>query len=126
MQALKLVGVSTLFVVPSLRGSDYISMLSSAIPSLSASTSNTISSDVLPDLRSFVLVDNTSNEGRFETLMAQTKCAVDYREVFMWYSSPAEDKRISDLSRCMTKDDIINLQFTRFSIFFHIFDDVVD
>jgi hypothetical protein len=90
-------------------------MLSSAIPSLSTSKPNAILSDVLPDLRSLVLVDNTSNDSRFEASMAHMTCTVDYREVFMWHQSVAEDKYISGLSQSMTKDDVINLQFTRFS-----------
>lgn len=114
VQALKLVGVSTLFVVPSLRSSDYLSMLSSAVPSLSASTSNNVFSEMLPELRSLVLVDNTSGDGRFETALAKVKSSIDYREVFMWHQSPAEDRQMSELSKTMIKDDIINLQFTRF------------
>ena len=117
IQALKLVGVSRLFVVPNLRDSDYLSMLSSALPSLSDFTSHTISSEVLPELRSLVLVDNTTKDNRhFEAALAKMKCTINYREVFMWNRSTAEDKHIDELSQSMTKDDVINLQFTRLVI----------
>ncbi|KAF8488064.1 acyl-CoA synthetase [Gautieria morchelliformis] len=112
VQALKLVGVSALFIVPSLRGSDYLSMLSSALPSLSTSASSTIVSDVLPDLRSLVLVDNIGTGDRFEAALTRMKCTIDYRELFMWQQSAAEDKYINELSQISTKDDVINLQFT--------------
>jgi hypothetical protein len=90
-------------------------MLSSALPSISTSASSTIVSDKLPDLRSLVLVDNIGTGDRFEAALAQLKCTVDYRELFMWQQSTAEDKHINELSQIFTKDDVINLQFTRFS-----------
>ena len=91
-------------------------MLSSALPSLFTSTSSAIASELLPDLRSLVLVDNTGNDGRFETALAKMKSIIDYREVFMWQRSIAEDQQISELSKIMTKDDVVNLQFTRFDV----------
>ncbi|KAF8589110.1 acyl-CoA synthetase [Ramaria rubella] len=112
VDALKLAEVSTLFIVPSLRSSDYISMLSEAVPSLSSSPPGAISDEVLPDLRSLVLVDNLAEGYLFKTLLETLRCSIDFREIFIWQQNVREDQRISELSRSMDKGDIINLQFT--------------
>lgn len=91
-------------------------MLSSAIPSLASSSPSGISDAVLPELRSIVLLDNTSGDGRFEAALSNVKCAVDLREIFTWQQSTHEDERLREISEVMQKDDVINLQFTRYFV----------
>ncbi|KAF8512662.1 acetyl-CoA synthetase-like protein [Hysterangium stoloniferum] len=111
VSALKLAGVSTLFIVPGLRTSDYIAMLSAIVPSLTSFSPRSIAVEALPKLKSLVLVDNVFDENGFKGILTNAKCAIDFRDIFIWQDS-ALDEQIEHLERSMDKDDIINLQFT--------------
>jgi hypothetical protein len=110
---LELAGVSTLFMVPGLRTSDYVAMLSVVMPALTSFSPGSISVEALPQLKSLILVDNVFNESSFQKILSNTKCAMDFREIFVWQDS-ALDEQIAQIEQTMDKDDVINLQFTRF------------
>lgn len=111
--ALNTVGASTLVIVPTLRYSNYTSVLSSALPSLVSAKPGDIHEETLPALRRVIIVDNTSGN-EFLSHLDQMKSAIDFRELLMWQASPMEDKKIEEIMQTMDKDDVINLQFTRF------------
>lgn len=111
ISALRLVEASTLFIVPSLRGSDYISILSSIIPSILSSQPGNISAESLPHLRSLIVVDNAETFHSFKKTIEPVNSAIDFRELFVW-STSTEDAYIREVSRIMEYDDVINLQFT--------------
>ncbi|EJD05486.1 acetyl-CoA synthetase-like protein [Fomitiporia mediterranea MF3/22] len=111
ISTLKLVGVSTLVVVPRIRTSSYLTALAEAIPSLASCRAGEIQIEELPELRNILIVNNTE-DGEFNKLLRNVKCAVDFREAFEWYPSPSEVKAVDELQRAASNDDIINLQFT--------------
>ncbi|KAK7683548.1 hypothetical protein QCA50_013383 [Cerrena zonata] len=111
---LSLVGVSHLFVVPRIRSSEYIRLLSDAFPSLKGAAPGNIQEEALPDLKHLIVVDNQTSGGlsQFEREIEETKCAVDFREVLVWREGGSEDRRIKEIGETLHKDDIMNLQFT--------------
>ncbi|GJJ10529.1 hypothetical protein Clacol_004755 [Clathrus columnatus] len=111
VSALQLVEASTLFIVPGLRNSNYISLLSSVIPSISSSSPANISSEALPYLRSLVVVNNSGKKGAFKELLKPVKSAIDFRELFIW-STSVQDTYIKEVAKTMAHDETINLQFT--------------
>ncbi|KIJ39009.1 hypothetical protein M422DRAFT_210533 [Sphaerobolus stellatus SS14] len=110
--ALRLVGASTLLVVPNLRSSDYLAALLHVLPSLGSSAPDNIQTEGLPELKRLIMVDNTSDNSRFTAAMGIMKAAIDFREVFTWKPSVREDSTIVETAKIMDKDDVINLQFT--------------
>jgi len=111
--ALRLVGASTLLIVPSMRNSDYLSALLHVLPSLATTAPDNIQEEALPELRRVIIADNTSDGTRFAASLDKIKAAIDFREVFMWKPSLTEDNIIQEISKIMDSDDVINLQFTR-------------
>ncbi|UZJ56785.1 hypothetical protein CBS101457_006105 [Exobasidium rhododendri] len=66
LRSMNHVGASHLFIVPSLRSSDYVDKLLKVLPSLSSSRatsslSNSINDEACPTLRTIILIDNLSN-----------------------------------------------------------------
>ena len=109
VNTLKRVGVAHLFLVPSIRTSCYTEMFSSNFPDLRNSTPGAIREPALPDLRNLVVVDNTGETGKWEL-----RCAIDWREIMVWREDTCEGRLQKEISRSLHKDDVINLQFTRF------------
>ncbi|OCB89127.1 acetyl-CoA synthetase-like protein [Sanghuangporus baumii] len=109
---LRLVGVSTLVVVPSIRTSHYVTALAEAIPGLATCHPGEISVEDLPDLRNIVVVDNTLGSDEFRNLLQNVRCTVDFREIFEWHESAAERRAVEEFQRTATNSDVINLQFT--------------
>ncbi|KAL5498673.1 hypothetical protein ACEPAH_2028 [Sanghuangporus vaninii] len=109
---LRLVGVSTLVVVPSIRTSHYVTALVEAIPGLATCHPGEISVEDLPDLRNIVVVDNTLGSDEFRNLPQNVRCTVDFREIFEWHESAAERRAVEEFQRTATNSDVINLQFT--------------
>lgn len=122
LRSLNHVGVSVLFIVPSLRSSDYLDKLQSILPSLQgeAGHSTEISDEQCPTLRRIVLVDNMtarpkgwhsqsllSTEGKgFDFALERMKGkAVDYRSILV-----PGDNQVGE--RDIDCHDVINLQFT--------------
>lgn len=107
---MSLVSVSTLFVAPSIRSSQYLNNFSSALPSLSTASPGQISEPSLPHLRNLVVVDNGRD---YVGEMNKARCAVDFREVLVWEEGGVLEAEVQRRIAAGKKDDIINLQFTR-------------
>lgn len=110
---MNLSGVSTLFITPRLRSSDYVSLLGAAIPSITAN--RTIISDAAaPSLRNLVLVDNLSHNGiDFANEKTKLPVAIDYRELLVWREDDSSKAEVNRLANSLDNNDVINLQFTR-------------
>lgn len=114
---MNITGVSTLFVTPRLRSSNYVSLLSEALPALTQSNS-TVSDPALPALRSVVLMDNLTH-GRhgdlvsFDDEKAKLPASLDYREVLVWREDDNTKMEVDQISRSLDNNEVINLQFTR-------------
>lgn len=109
--AMNLAGVSTLFISPRLRSSDYISLLREAIPSV---TTSKLSDPSALSLRSIVLVDNLSHTGGdFASAKSKLPVALDYRDLFIWREDDSSKATVDDLASSLHNDDVVNLQFTR-------------
>ena len=108
MTTLKLTGVSHLFIVPRLRTSQYLASLVEALPSLSSS-SDQLGGENLPDLRSFIVVNNLNSEEGFSRELEHVKSAVDFREILQW-----SDNARSEPDDKLHRDDVMNIQFTRY------------
>jgi predicted protein tyrosine phosphatase len=98
---LNLVGVSHLFVVPRIRSSSYAEMLKEKLSDL-------------PTLRNLVVVDNTGQFNQ-EADKLGLKDWIDWREIMVWDESSRENNLQKEISNSLQKDDVINLQFTRYS-----------
>lgn len=111
---LNLVGVKHLFVVPRLRTSSYIEMLASAAPGLANSAPGDIQAEALPTLRNLVVVDPPGEySGELDKLGVRS--AIDWREIMMWREDTRERDVQREISASLEKDDVINLQFTRYA-----------
>lgn len=82
-------------------------MLSEAIPELRNSVPGAIHVPALPDLHSIVVVDD---QGEFDM-----KCTTDWREILVWQRDAKTDLLRKNIAASLHKDDVINLQFTRFA-----------
>ncbi|TCD68700.1 putative NRPS-like protein biosynthetic cluster [Steccherinum ochraceum] len=122
ISTLNLVGVSHLFVVPSVRTSHYVHMLASAFPSLSSAVPGEIQEERLPNLRHLVVFDDVTGSissshtrrSNFTGLKhwRETRAAVDFREVLMWNENTREALEVRKLADSLSKDEVVNLQFT--------------
>lgn len=110
---MNLVGVSTLFITPRLRSSDYISLLSSNIPNVTTNR-GPLQDSAVPSLRTIVLVDNLShNDVDFASEKAKIPAAIDFREVLVWREDDPLKTEVDQLASSLNSDDVVNLQFTR-------------
>lgn len=112
---LKLVGVSSLFVIPRIRTSEYLKMLASELPALrDVRPGNTINVPELPELRRLIVVDNSISPLAFsdEIGRAGIRAFADFREMLVWDESSKEQAVMKDLEAGLTNDEVINLQFT--------------
>ncbi|KDQ20227.1 hypothetical protein BOTBODRAFT_101410 [Botryobasidium botryosum FD-172 SS1] len=107
--AMSLVSVSTLFVAPSIKSSQYLNLFSSALSSLSTAAPGEINEPSLPHLRNLVVVNNGHD---YIEEVNNIKCAVDFREVLVWEEGGALEAEVQRRIAAGKKDDIINLQFT--------------
>ncbi|KAI0042332.1 acyl-CoA synthetase [Auriscalpium vulgare] len=105
-------GVSHLFVVPQIRTSSYLTLLTSALPSLSSFPPGNIQEEKLPELKTIIAVDNTGEPAKFHTILGDVKCAVDFREMLVWEENSSEGRRVQELGAMLDRDDVVNLQFT--------------
>lgn len=105
--------MNTLVLVPSIRSSTYLASLAEVFPELRTASPGQIQIERLPNLRHILVVDNTGDTEEFQELLDSVKCALDFREAFVWNESSAEQKTVNDIKSLSAPDDIINLQFTR-------------
>lgn len=115
-------GVSHLFVVPSIRTSHYVHMLSSAFPSLNSTAPGEIQVESLPNLRHLVVFDDAAASvskdfnGNAMTGVKhwqETRAAVDFREALLWNESSREGRTVQEMGNSLGQDEVVNLQFTR-------------
>jgi len=102
-----------LFLVPHIRTSSYLSLLSEALPSLRSAAPGDIQEEKLPSLRNIVVTDNTGDSNKFKGILDDMKCTIDFREAFVWREDTREKRTAQEIQRSLDKDDVINLQFTR-------------
>lgn len=113
VNALGLSQVQHLFVVPRIRSSAYLQMLSSIFPSLlSTSPGQPLNLERLPDLKNIVVIDDMGGGKDLETEMVNVKPAVDFREILVWREAEREQSEVRKLEASLQKHDVINLQFT--------------
>ena len=110
---LNLVGVTHLFVIPRLRTSRYIRMLSDAFPELRTSSPGNIQVPALPSLRNLVVVDNIYDAVELQEETRDVKSIIDWKEILIWREDALEQRHVDALTRSQRSDDVINLQFTR-------------
>ncbi|KAG6850080.1 hypothetical protein H0H93_001430 [Arthromyces matolae] len=111
LDTLRLVGVKHLFVVPRIRSSAYVEMLSHAIPNLKHSPPGNISCEELPELKNLVVVDNADVHKR-DIDKLEVNSIIDWREILIWREDAKEREMQRRISDSLKKDDVINLQFT--------------
>lgn len=110
---LNLVGVKHLVVVPRIRTSHYIQLLTDKFPSLKHSAPGNIQEEGLPSLRNIIVVDNEEVH-REELRKLDVKTLIDWREVPMWREDNSSwNRRYKDIVESLHNDDIANIQFTR-------------
>ncbi|KAG6899203.1 hypothetical protein C0993_012331 [Termitomyces sp. T159_Od127] len=111
LHALKLAGVKHLFVVPRIRSSAYVEMLLQVLPNLKSSKPGDIQCEELPELKNFVVVDNT---GKYQEELNKlsVNSTIDWREILIWREDTKERSLQRRISASLKKDDIINLQYT--------------
>jgi hypothetical protein len=114
IEAIRVVGISHLFLVPQIRTSSYLTLLAEALPSLRKFRPGDIQEEVLPDLKHVVVIDNTHQPKRFHEILGDIHCAVDFREVLLWQGGGAKENRIvEERTKTLDKDEVTNIQFTR-------------
>ncbi|KAG6861288.1 hypothetical protein C0995_001842 [Termitomyces sp. Mi166 len=111
LHALKLAGVKHLFVVPRIRSSAYVEMLTQVLPNLKYSQPGDIQCEELPELKTLVVVDNTGKYQE-ELVKIDVSSIIDWREILIWREDTKERNLQHEISASLRKDDIINLQFT--------------
>lgn len=124
-RAINLVEATTLFMVPSLRGTNYLDSVLELLPSLSSTTSpsgdpTVLQDESLPSLKRIVMLDNLDNRPRhwesISVLAQQGKNfahamsalhhrAVDYRDLLVSAKPDAATPEVLNT-------DVINLQLT--------------
>jgi hypothetical protein len=54
-------------------------------------------------------------------MLGDIHCAVDFREVLLWQDGDTKENRVVEETRkALGRDDVINLQFTRFFLSFDV------
>lgn len=89
-------------------------MFADAFPSLTNSLPGSIQEPALPHLKHVVVVDNTPGYKEFQSYLDMMECAVDFREVLVWRENASEERVVRETKAGLDKDEIINLQFTRY------------
>ena len=92
IEAIRVVGISHLFLVPQIRTSSYLTLLAEALPSLQKFCPGDIQEEVLPDLKHVVVIDNTHQPKKFHEVLGDIHCAVDFREVLLWQDGNTRGK----------------------------------
>ena len=88
-------------------------MLSEALPTLRNASPGKIQEEKLPDLRNFVVVDNTGGLDEFQTEIEGVRSAIDFRELMLWQEDVMEKQLHQQMKKSLHENEVINLQFTR-------------
>lgn len=116
VEALSLSGVSHLFITPHIRSSNYIRLFAEAFAEIRSQHPGDIQIEILPQFKNLIVVRNEADanaEAAKDLDELKMRCTVDWREVMIW-SQGSEEKERTIRERSSTKDDVINLQFTRY------------
>lgn len=111
VNTLNLVQVKHLFVVPRIRSSEYVRMISQTFPEMRSMQPGELQLEDLPALRNFVVVDN-AEEAKEDLAKLHIKSMVDWREVPIWREGTREAKMQKEIEEGLDPDEVINLQFT--------------
>ncbi|KAF9041277.1 hypothetical protein BJ165DRAFT_1488144 [Panaeolus papilionaceus] len=111
VSTLKLSGVKHLFVVPSIRSSQYVRMLSQAFVEIRSQSPGNLQVEDLPEWRNLVVVDNRE-EARRDLEKLHIKGMVDWREILIWRNNGKEAAEQKQIGAGLERDEVINLQFT--------------
>jgi hypothetical protein len=85
-------------------------MLTEVLPELRSCSPGNIQAAGAPELRNLVIVDNT---GILQREGLNVSGTIDWREIIMWQDHTQEEKIRRKITQSLDKDDVINLQFTR-------------
>ena len=111
---LSLAQVNHLFLVPRIRSSAYLRILSAALPALTSTPAGSLNLGELPDLRNVVVVDDMGGGASWQEEIAHVKSAVDFREILVWREDGSEQRNVKELEASLGEHEVINLQFTRY------------
>lgn len=111
VNALQLVGVQHLFVVPHIQSSHYLRILAEEFPEMRSMRPGEIKLEGLPNLRNIVVIDN-EEMARAEVEGLGMRSAIDWRQLPIWTEGSREGREQQDLEKELKCDDIINLQYT--------------
>ncbi|KAG6333017.1 hypothetical protein ID866_6070 [Astraeus odoratus] len=112
VEALNVVGVAHLFVVPRVRSSRYVRGLSAAYPDLRCSAPGNIQAASLPSLRNFIVVNDMSDPKEYLEEVRDIRSVIDFREMLVWREAGPEQRHVKDIVDSHHFDEVINLQFT--------------
>jgi len=133
MGTLNHVGVAHLFLVPNIRTSKYLSLLTDACPEIRNSPNGCIQAEELPHLKvgrkgenllshpanirikqHIIVVDNIHDRQQFQRELDSCESAIDFRGILIKNQSSWEERERKTLQTSLDKHDVINLQFTRY------------
>lgn len=89
-------------------------MLAETFPEMRSMHPGELQIEDLPSLRNFVVVDN-AEEAREDLAKLHIQSMVDWREIPIWNESAREARIQTEMEKNLHRDDIVNLQFTRYA-----------
>ncbi|KAG8867868.1 hypothetical protein FRB98_003925, partial [Tulasnella sp. 332] len=104
---LKLIDARILIVVPRIRSSDYLKLLSSRLLSLFEASPGCIHEPTLPSLRHLIVFDDTS-DNKHDSSKPDLRSAMDFRELLVY----SDHVSLTEVTRTLDEHDVMNLQFT--------------
>lgn len=112
LYALNRSGCKGLIVAPTMRQSDYVSILLEALPSLATSEPHKLDDPAAPELRSIFLIDNTPGDGSYEPALARSPALVRYDSLLL-QPSPELDARVDESTNAQSNTEISGIQVRR-------------
>lgn len=94
-------------------------LFAEAFPEIRGAHPGELQIEDLPELRNIVVVDNTEAD-RADLAQLHIKGTVDWREILIWREDAHEARVQKQLSSGLDKDEVINLQFTRYGLNAHM------
>jgi acyl-CoA synthetase (AMP-forming)/AMP-acid ligase II len=94
-------------------------MLAQTFPEIRSVKPGEIQVEDLPELRNLVLVDNEET-AQNDLAQLHIKSMIDWRELLMWREGHGAAPAWKDITAKLEKDDVINLQFTRYIPISHV------
>ena len=102
-------GCKALILAPTMRGSDYISILEEAIPALATAQPHELDASAAPELRSIFLIDNTPGDGSYETALARSPALVRFDSLLLPPSTEL-DARVDECTKAQRNDELAGIQ----------------